>query len=77
LREIHGRDSGGWTPGEQLVKPITNILPDTPSAPRSGPYPRTVIALSSIGGLGPFTWRLLNNAGLMIITELGSNLTVS
>jgi hypothetical protein len=77
MREVQGRDSGGMGGSGIRVKPLTGILPDTPSAPRLGPYPRNVFPLTSIGGLGPFTWSLLNNVGLMLIVPIGSNLVTA
>jgi hypothetical protein len=78
LVERQGYDSSGWGPGTGPPSPpITGILPNAATVAAAGAVGRTLVTLLAAGGTGPFTWSVINNAGLALGIQISTNLIVS
>jgi len=76
LIERQGYDSSGYNPGGPGTKDyvrLSDIQPNVVIEPAFGLEERIVAFLTVRGGLPPFQWQLLDNAGLLLIVEPGTN----
>lgn len=71
-----GYDSSGYNPGGPGTadyKRLSDIQPNIVVEPAFGLENRLVAYLVVSGGVPPFQWQLLDNGGLLLIVEPGTN----
>jgi len=76
LIDRQGYDSSGYNPGgpgTEGYERLSEIQPNVVTEPAFGLEGRIVAELSVRGGVPPFQWQLLDNAGLLLIVDPGTN----